>query len=306
VLWAAVLGPLRQHDGQARAAVEIRIAVEGDVEPFVAGILDQSQHARGAATAGSALVEMRDVHRNVALASDVEGLLERIQKAVTQAVAHVRMIDTAQAHRLAAQLDQFGGVGIAAGRVVQAGGEPESALLHAFAQHRSHVGHFGSARTPVLPAHAADTHRRVTEDIGYVHRHLVAKHVEILLDRGPLAGQRRVTVQAGVHFDEAVEVVVRHERRIGAAVDTDQLGGHALAHLGLMVRLGQHDQARMGVHVDEARTDDEPCGVDHPRRLHVPEIATHDAHGFALDTDGAIKSRIASTVDNHAIADQEV
>jgi hypothetical protein len=63
-----------------------------------------------------------------------------------------------------------------------------------------------------------------------------------------------------------MQILARLERRVRVAVDADELGGDALAHLGLVARLLQDRQARVRVHVDEARGDDVAGGVDRARR----------------------------------------
>src|SRR5205085_7427429 len=135
------------------------------------------------------------------------------------------------------------------------------------------------------------------------YRHAVVEHVEILLHGGPLTRQWRVPIQARVHLHKAMKVVVGPERCIGTAVDADQLGGDTLAYLGLVVRLGQHDQPRVGVHIDETGADDESLGVDDAPSLYAGEVATQDVDLLAFYPRGAVKAGVPGAIDDQSVAD---
>ena len=97
------------------------------------------------------------------------------------------------------------------------------------------------------------------------------------------------------------------ERRVRAAVDADQLGRDALADLRLVARLGQDDQAGVGVEVDEARA--RRRGRSH--RCRAPprdrtDVAAQDAHGLALHADGTVEADVAGAVDDLAVFDEQV
>jgi hypothetical protein len=93
--------PVGEHDQQARAAVDVRIAVEGDVQPFaLTCVLDQGQHVGGAAGRVQALVEMGDVGGDARAAADLDRFAERVEEAVAESIAHVRVVDAAQLCRL--------------------------------------------------------------------------------------------------------------------------------------------------------------------------------------------------------------
>ena len=96
------------------------------------------------------------------------------------------------------------------------------------------------------------------------------------------------------------------ERRVGAAVDADDLGRDALADLGLVPGLGQDDQAGVGVHVDEARADDPPRRVERAVGLDAVEGAPEQPHPLALDPDRSVVARVAGAVDDEAARDQDV
>jgi hypothetical protein len=103
-----------------------------------------------------------------------------------------------------------------------------------------------------------------------------------------------------------VEVRLVREGGVGAAVDADQLRGHPLADLGLVPRLGEDDQARVRVHVDEARADHAAGGVDDATGLHPREVAAEDGHALVLHADGAVEARVTGAVDDESVTDQEI
>src|SRR5262249_26274806 len=127
MLWPAVVRPLWDDDEQPCAAQGVGIAIKGDVHALFTRVLNQTEHACGTPWTRSALVEVRDVDGNAALAPDVEGFFERIQETIPQAVAHVCVVDAPETCRLAAQLNQFSRISITARRIVQAGGDPKAA-----------------------------------------------------------------------------------------------------------------------------------------------------------------------------------
>ena len=66
------------------------------------------------------------------------------------------VVDAAELGSLLAEGHQFVGAGVAAGGVVKAGGNAESALLHAFTEQGFLVFQFGGCAGAVVPAHGAD------------------------------------------------------------------------------------------------------------------------------------------------------
>ena len=239
-------------------------------------------------------------------AADVDRLPEGIEEAVTQAVAHVRVIDATEPARLFRQGDQLVGVGEAPRRIVEPRGHAPGALLHRRTQECALVPELGRRRRAVVPADRADPERGVPDQVDDVDGHPVREQVEVLLDRGPPAGQRRAAIQTGVDLDELLEVPGGRERRVGAAVDADDLGRDPLPDLGLVTRLRQDHQAGVGVHVDEARTDHPPGRVDGAVRRDAIERAPEQPHPLALDSDRAVVARIAGAIDDEAARDQEI
>src|SRR5439155_3200321 len=110
----------------------------------------------------------------------------------------------------------------------------------------------------------------------------------------------------GVQLDVAVQVLLRLERRVRVAVDADELGRDALAHLRLVARLLENRQARVRVHVDEARRDDVPAGIDGPCRGQRAGVAAEDAERVALHAHAGVVAGVAAAVDDEAITDEEI
>ena len=98
------------------------------------------------------------------------------------------------------------------------------------------------------------------------------------------------------------------EGRVGYAVDADQLGGDALADLGVVVRLAEDGEAGVGMEVDETRTHYVPGGVNHPAGVaaEVGVVAAVDGDGVAGDGDGGAEAGAAGAVDYLSVGDKEV
>ena len=96
---AAVVSPVRKGDEDTGAAVDVGIAVEGDVAAVLAGVLHEPDEAAAAAGAGRLLVEVGDVDGDAAAIADLDGLSEGIEVAVPHLVADVGVVDAAQARR---------------------------------------------------------------------------------------------------------------------------------------------------------------------------------------------------------------
>ena len=90
--------------------------------------------------------------------------------------------------------------------------------------------------------------------------------VEVVGDGGPVVTGVRVgaAVEARVHPHQVAEVFEPVERRVAEAIDADDLGRDPLADLGLVERVREQHQARVTVHVDEARRHDAAGHVDAP------------------------------------------
>ena len=276
---AAGLDPRRQHDQQARARPLVGVEVEGHVEPLVAGVVDQAEQLLGRARVVPAVVEVRDVDGTAATApADLDRLAERVEEAIAQVVADVRVVDATEPRGLRQERGQLLGRGIGAGWVVEPAREPEGPLLHALAQERALAVHGPRVGLDLVPADGRDAQRRVADDVGHVDADLPVEAVEVVAHRAPVVGDVRPAVEAGVERQEVVEVMLVRERGVAVAVDPDDLGRDALADLRLVPGLGQHRQAGVAVEVDETRRHDEAGRVDpargvdvvHPRRRDRP------------------------------------
>ena len=118
---ASVVRPVGHHYQQASAAEHIRIAVEGYILPALGGVFHEVYQSLSAARAWRALVEVRDMNGNAAANANLQRLAERVEVAVAQPIAHMRMVEAAHVGDEFAQLDNLVGGGVAAGRVVQPG-----------------------------------------------------------------------------------------------------------------------------------------------------------------------------------------
>jgi hypothetical protein len=96
------------------------------------------------------------------------------------------------------------------------------------------------------------------------------------------------------------------ERRIGIAVHADQLGGHTLTHLGFVAWFCEHDEAGVGVHIDEPGADNSSLGVDDACSLNVGQVAPQDVDLLSFHSHGPIEPWIAAAIDDQSISNQEI
>src|SRR6185436_14926409 len=189
---------------------------------------------------------------------------------------------------------------------VEARGDPEGALLADLAHDGLHVVQLRPRGRTIVPADRPDPHRRVAEDEGDVHRNLVVERRQLARHGEPVGLDARRAVETGVELDVAIAILCGLERGMRVAVDADELGGDALAHLGLVAWLAQDGQARVGVHVDEARRHDVPGGIDAPRCLQRAGIASEDTDGVALHAHRRVEAGVAAAVDHEAVTDEQI
>jgi hypothetical protein len=90
----------------------------------------------------------------------------------------------------------------------------------------------------------------------------------------------------------------------GVAVYSYQLGGYALADLGLVTRFANDGKTPVGVNVDESRGHHVAGGIDEPSGLHTADVSTEDVQDVAFDAHCAIVPWIARPIDNSAVKDQ--
>src|SRR5207245_313405 len=86
----------------------------------------------------------------------------------------------------------------------------------------------------------------------------------------------------------------------------DDLGGHALVDFGLVPRLGQDDQAGVGMEIDEPGADDAATCVYSSCCLKGRDIAAQDLDGVASDAHGAWEGDVARAIDYLAAGDQDI
>ena len=260
-----------------------------------------------AADHGGALAVVGQVDRTVAQPSDFQRLLPRSHESLgAQAGAGVSVVVAAHAGRNAGQRAQLLGRGVGAGRVVQARREAPRAFLHGLASDRFHVFHLGVGGRAIIPAYAPDADGRVAEDVGHVDGYGVVVLVQQLRHGQPVGGQGRVAVQPRVQPDVPLQFLAGLEGSVGYAVDAHQLGGDALPHLGVVVRLPQDGQPGVGVQVNEAGADDVAGGVDGPSRLQPGHVAPVDADPVALHRHSGKEPRAAGAVYDKTVGDEQV
>ena len=93
---------------------------------------------------------------------------------------------------------------------------------------------------------------------------------------------------------------------VGVAVDTHELGGDALPDLGMVLGLGEDDEAGVGVHVDKTRADHLAGGVDDPGGLDMRVVSPEYDNGLTLNAHPGVEARVARTVDHQSVLDQDV
>ena len=257
--------------------------------------------------------EMGDVDRTAAGASaDLDRLAERIEELVAERVPHVGVVEAAELGGLGQQLGQLVGAGVGAGRVIEPARQPERAILEAFAEERPLVGQLGRAGLDLVPADSGDPEGRVADQIGDVHRDPPVVAGQVLGNGPPVIGQVGATVEARIEGQEVVEIALGPERRVGVAVDADDLGRDALADLGFMTRLGQDRQPAVAVEVDEPGGDDEPGRVDPAtdrqggESLRGVRRAAEDPERIAGDGHGAGEPGGPGPIDERAARDEDV
>ena len=137
---AAGLDPARELDEEPGARPLVRVGVVRDVEALGAGIVDEAEQGLVPAGMRLAVVEVRDVGRRPGSPPDLDRLPERVQVAVAERVPDVGVVERAVPARLLRQRGELLGRGVAAGRIVEPGAEPDRAFLQPFAEERRACG----------------------------------------------------------------------------------------------------------------------------------------------------------------------
>jgi hypothetical protein len=199
--------------------------------------------------------------------------------AVVGLVTDVTGVTAAALGRGLGHLDDLGGGGVAAGRVIQAARQAERAGTHPVADEADHPRQLRRRGIAVGHAENLAPHRAVRDHQADVQADAVA------LVAGALGGE--VDRTAAVRIDEH---------------GGDALGQHWLAML--QVR-GRQARAGVGMDVDEARRHEPARDVEHRRRRRRAEIADRgDAVGG--DADVGAPRRGTAAIEHLAAAEQDV
>jgi hypothetical protein len=186
-LVAAIVRPRRNDGGKRIRARGVCVGVGGHVDTRTAGVLDALHDLRHAAPVGlSGGLQMPDLDRDFRFAPDAERLVERGCDGVAF-IANVGSIDAAGLCRLRRQRDQFFGLGVRCGRILQRGGNSNRAVAHGVADQRLHALQFGGAGVAiVVPQHHA-AHLGSADITGEIDPHsLLAQAREVLAERAPV------------------------------------------------------------------------------------------------------------------------
>ncbi len=221
-------------------------------------------------------------------------------------VAHVAFVQPAQGRQPPGHLHQFVGARIDARGVDQPAGHAHGALGHAPGGQLAHGGQLRGARGLVRKAHDRDAQRAVAHEADHVGAQGQGLQVrEPLGEAAP--GPRRLDPgleEAGVGVQQG-EVFVADRGGAVAAV-ADGLGRHALAQLARGVGAAQQVEVRVGVHVDEARSQIAVLGV---HDLGGRQGRGFGAHGHDAPAPGghrAPEPGRAQAVDDARVGDEQV
>src|SRR5207253_6364566 len=116
-------------------------------------------------------------------------------------------------------------------------GYAEGALLHRLTERALHAVERPIVRGHVLPTESLDAQGAVAGHEGNVHAHAAVEALEVACHAGPVMVESRPPIEPAVEAHECLEIVAGSERCIRVPVHADELGGHPLAHLGLVPRL---------------------------------------------------------------------
>ena len=265
-------GDQREKKGAGRW---IGVLVECDVHAPVAALVNESDHSLAHAVQGA--VEVGNLHRDPSLGADVYRLTERVQETVAAVVTAVGDVRAAVGPETLADFRQFMRVAIGAGDVGQAGGETECTVPHPFFDKGLHVGEFVVIREALLPAHSLYPDRGVGHEVDDVAGGFLVEKVQELLDRPPTDVGRGLAVDCGQVPKELLKFFGRR-RGVGQAVLAQGVRRDSLRELGLVPGVVQESEVRVGVHVDESRTDNTTRGVDGARCLNSRGLPPDDGH----------------------------
>ena len=214
---------------------EVRIRIGGDIHAALARRLHQGDGLVGFAPyAHGAQLDVRDLHRHLALLTNGDGFADGVHGQVGL-VANVRRVNAALGARGARHGDHFVGGRVAPHFVLEAGAEAEGAFVHGLGDQRSHPGHFVGGRLAfVVVANDLAPDGGVPREGDHVH---------------------------GGRFDaQPLQVLANRPRR--AAVGADRHGGDALRDLRDGGGFDFHAGRRVVVRVDEPRGEHHAGAID--------------------------------------------
>ena len=90
-------------------------------------------------------------------------------EAVAQAVAHMSVVDASQPRSLLAQRHQLLGAGVAARRVIQAGGNAEGPFLHPLSDEVAHLLHLSTGGRTIFGSQDGPANGAVGDQLGRVY-----------------------------------------------------------------------------------------------------------------------------------------
>ena len=176
---------------------------------------------------------------------------------------------------------------------------PNAPSLHALTGKVAHGGQLRIGGQAGGPAHGGDADGGVGDEMEHVAGGVAVKQGQKVGDAAP-ADVRRLAVDRR-QVDQELLQGSGCGWRIGQAVHAQGLGGHALADLGLVVRVGEQLEVGMGVHVDEAGANHVAAGVDGAAGIDRRRIARDDLDRVAGDGNTGPIAGGAGAVDHRAV-----
>ena len=172
-------------------------------------------------------------------------------------------------------------------------------------------GDLVGARRPVrgLVAHDVAAHGGVADVAAGVDAQATLEPAPEVAEAAALPAQAlaqrldRHAFDPAQHLRQPVAVAEARRRQREAAV-AGQHGGHAVPRRRRRGRIPVELRVVVGVHVDEARREHQPVGVDHPRRLVLDAPDAGDAPLAHADVGG--ERRHARAVDDAGGFDQQI
>ncbi|AGW40353.1 glutamate synthase subunit alpha [Leifsonia xyli subsp. cynodontis DSM 46306] len=257
-------GPAGQERRQRGGAGEVGIGVERDVDAVGEAAVDQlDQLARAAPVDAEVHGRVGQVQGAAGAARDLHHLGVGVQRARAVGALVRRVVPAVGGDHLA-ERDQFGGAREHPRHVGQPGGEAESALAHAAVDLLAHGGQLGGGRGTVAGADDVHADGALREEVSRVRRCPAAVNLgEVVRDAAP--GEVEAfgdAVPAGDLLAHDRQRFVGH-RGVGEPVLTEDLRGDPLRHLREVLRVGEHGEIRVGVHIDETGGDRESVRLHH-------------------------------------------